>query len=49
MPATQIGVELGKITTATAAGLVAGGLVSVLLFPVLALHFMSGAEESRPA
>ena len=40
VPATQIGVELDKITTATAAGLVAGGVVTVLVFPVLALRFM---------
>ena len=31
--ATQIGVELGKISTAAAAGLVTGGVVSVLIFP----------------
>lgn len=47
VPATQIGVELGKITTATAAGLVAGGLVSVLLFPALALRFMVEGEGRR--
>lgn len=46
VPATQIGVELGKISTATAAGLVAGGVVTVLVFPALALHFM---EERGPA
>ncbi|MDQ5831669.1 MAG: cation:proton antiporter, partial [Actinomycetota bacterium] len=46
VPATQIGVELGKISTATAAGLVAGGVVTVLVFPALALRFM---EEGRPA
>ena len=44
--ATQIGVELGKLDTAAAAGLVAGGVVSVLLFPTLALRLL-GAE--RPA
>lgn len=46
VPATQIGVELEKINTATAAGLVAGGVVTVLTFPALALRFMS---ERRPA
>jgi len=46
VPATQIGVELDKITTATAAGLVAGGVVTVLAFPVLALRFM---RDGRPA
>jgi Kef-type K+ transport system membrane component KefB len=43
--ASQIGVELGKITPATAAGLVAAGVLSVLLFPVLALTALAG----RPA
>ena len=46
VPATQIGVELGKISTATAAGLVAGGVVTVLVFPAVALRFM---EAGRPA
>jgi Kef-type K+ transport system membrane component KefB len=46
VPATQIGVELEKISTATAAGLVAGGVVTVLTFPVIALRFM---VERRPA
>ena len=46
VPATQIGVELEKINTATAAGLVAGGVVTVLTFPALALRFMG---ERRPA
>jgi Kef-type K+ transport system membrane component KefB len=46
VPATQIGVELDKITTATAAGLVAGGVVTVLAFPVLALRLM---RDGRPA
>jgi Kef-type K+ transport system membrane component KefB len=46
VPATQIGVELDKITTATAAGLVAGGVVTVLAFPVLALRLM---RDGQPA
>jgi Kef-type K+ transport system membrane component KefB len=41
--ATQIGVELGKLETAAAAGLVAGGLISVLIFPVLALKVLRPA------
>jgi Kef-type K+ transport system membrane component KefB len=41
--ATQIGVQLGKITEEDAAGLVAAGVLSVLLFPTLAL----GALERR--
>ena len=40
--ATQIGAELGKISKATAAGLVAGGVLSVLLFPALALRVLEG-------
>jgi len=35
--ATQIGVQLGKIDDAAAAGLVAGGVISVLVFPAMAL------------
>jgi Kef-type K+ transport system membrane component KefB len=46
VPATQIGVELGKISSTTAAGLVAGGVVSVLVFPALALRFLSQAEPA---
>jgi Kef-type K+ transport system membrane component KefB len=42
--ATQIGVELGKLEEAAAAGLVAGGVISVLLFPALALRLLD-----RPA
>jgi Kef-type K+ transport system membrane component KefB len=38
--ATQIGVELDKISEATAAGLVAGGVLSVLLFPAVALALL---------
>jgi Kef-type K+ transport system membrane component KefB len=38
--AAQIGVELDKISEATAAGLVAAGVLSVLLFPVTALALM---------
>jgi Kef-type K+ transport system membrane component KefB len=38
--ATQIGVHLGKIDDAAAAGLVAGGVISVLLFPALALALL---------
>jgi len=38
--ASQIGVELGKISEATAAGLVAGGVLSVLLFPAVSLALL---------
>ena len=47
--AVQIGVELGQIDTATAAGLVAGGAMSVLLFPAVALALLrSSPEAGRP-
>jgi Kef-type K+ transport system membrane component KefB len=46
VPATQIGVELGKISTATAAGLVAGGVVTVLVFPAVALRLMTGGQPA---
>src|SRR5499427_4038069 len=42
--ATQIGVMLGKITPLTAAALVCAGLLSVLIFPLLALGLLHGAE-----
>ncbi len=46
--ATQIGVELDKIEPATAAALVAAGLLSVLIFPLVALRLLAGEEaESR--
>jgi Kef-type K+ transport system membrane component KefB len=45
--ATQIGVALGKITPVTAAALVCAGLLSVMIFPVLALTLLRG--EPKPA
>jgi hypothetical protein len=48
--ATQIGVMLGKITPLTAAALVCAGLLSVLIFPVLALaNLRSGGPEPAEA
>jgi Kef-type K+ transport system membrane component KefB len=46
--ATQIGVTLGKITPVTAAALVCAGLLSVLIFPLLALTLLrqSGPEPA---
>ena len=41
--ATQIGVEIGKLDSAAAAALVTGGVISVLLFPALALRLMRPA------
>ena len=46
--ATQIGVALGKITPVTAAALVCAGLLSVLIFPLLALGMLR-SEEPEPA
>lgn len=43
--ATQIGVTLGKITPVTAAALVCAGLLSVLIFPLLALTLL---REGNP-
>jgi Kef-type K+ transport system membrane component KefB len=41
--ATQIGVEIGKLDSAEAAGLVTGGVISVLIFPALALRLLRPA------
>src|SRR5262252_6320310 len=47
--ATQIGVMLGKITPVTAAALVCAGLLSVLIFPALALTLLRhGEPEAEP-
>ena len=45
--ATQIGVELDKIEPATAAALVAAGLLSVLVFPLVALRMLAGVGAGR--
>jgi Kef-type K+ transport system membrane component KefB len=47
--ATQIGVELGRITPVTAAALVFAGLLSVLVFPVVALTLLRKGESTPPA
>jgi Kef-type K+ transport system membrane component KefB len=48
--ATQIGVELGQITPVTAAALVFAGLLSVLIFPVIALGLLrQGASPPSAA
>ena len=44
--ATAIGVSLGEISPATAAALVAAGLLSVLLFPLTALTLLSASKRS---
>jgi Kef-type K+ transport system membrane component KefB len=41
--ATHIGVEIGKLEPAAAAGLVTGGVISVLIFPALALRLLRPA------
>lgn len=47
---TQIGQELGLLSAANAAALVAAGLVSVLVFPVLATRLLAPAPPAgRPA
>jgi Kef-type K+ transport system membrane component KefB len=46
--ATQIGVTLGKITAVTAAALVCAGLLSVLIFPLLALSLLR-RDQPAPA
>src|SRR6266536_1005611 len=43
--ASQIGLELGLITKATGAALIAAGLLSVLIFPLLALTILRRAKE----
>jgi Kef-type K+ transport system membrane component KefB len=43
--ATQIGVELGKISGETAAGLVTAGVISVLAFPTIAVSLLSPTPD----
>ena len=48
--ATQIGLELGLITKATGAALIAAGLLSVLIFPIVALTLLRRRDlVSTPA
>ncbi len=42
--ASQIGVELGKLEEVEAAGLVAGGVISVLVFPAIAVRMLRPAS-----
>jgi Kef-type K+ transport system membrane component KefB len=46
--ATQIGVAIGKLSSVTAAALVSAGLLSVLIFPLLALGLLR-RNEPAPA
>ena len=45
--AAQIGIELGAVSEATAAALVAAGLLSVLIFPLVALTVLRGGDDTR--
>src|SRR6266568_3012232 len=47
--ATQIGVALGKISSVTAAALVCAGLLSVLIFPLIALGLLRRGEPGPAA
>ena len=47
MTATQIGVALGKISSVTAAALVCAGLLSVLIFPLIALALLRRDEPAQ--
>ncbi len=44
--ASQIGMELGLITKASGAALIAAGLLSVLIFPIMALTLLRRSEPS---
>lgn len=44
--AADIGVELGELRPATGAAVVLAGLLSVLLFPLIALALLRGGEEA---
>jgi Kef-type K+ transport system membrane component KefB len=47
--AAQIGMELEVISPATGAALVAAGLLSVLIFPLVALTVLRGGGQAEPA
>jgi Kef-type K+ transport system membrane component KefB len=47
--ASQIGLELGLITKATGAALIAAGLLSILIFPIIALTILRRPEHSSAA
>ena len=46
--ATQIGLQLGVVTRATAAGLIAAGLLSVIISPALGLSLLRREQPARP-
>lgn len=45
----QIGLELGLLSPATSAALIVAGLISVLVFPALALTLLRGATRADQA
>jgi Kef-type K+ transport system membrane component KefB len=47
--ASQIGLELGLISKASGAALIAAGLLSVLIFPILALTLLRRTEMTNAA
>jgi len=46
--ATQIGVELGELSAVDAAALVSAGLLSVVVFPPVALALLGGRPTADP-
>ncbi len=46
--ATQIGVSLGVVTKASAAGLIAAGLLSVIIFPAMGLSLLRRGQPRQP-
>lgn len=46
---TQIGLELGAISQATAAALVGAGLLSVIVFPLTAVTLLKSERSARPS
>jgi Kef-type K+ transport system membrane component KefB len=47
--ASQIGLQLKVLSLATSAALIAAGLLSVLIFPLVALTLLRGADVRSPA
>jgi Kef-type K+ transport system membrane component KefB len=45
---TQIGLELGLLDPATAAALIAAGLIAAVVFPAVALHLLGGSLPATP-
>jgi Kef-type K+ transport system membrane component KefB len=46
--AAQVGVELGTIDAATSAGLLSAGILTVVIFPPIALHLLGREQDLRP-